>query len=245
MEGLGQIVARAGHRDMLLLHRLQQRRLSAGRGAVDFVSHQQLREDRTGNETKAALAAGVFFQHFGAENVGRHQVWRELHAAGIHAERNAHGLDQLGLGETGHTNQKRVAAGQDRDQSALDHQVLAEDDGADGFLGRAHMGGGRFRRAHDHILELFQVFTAWRRHDPSFLLSRVFLLPKGYATNAPHRICCGLCGESASLFRRAYAILHRGSGPVTKLRTGAKFLIIVGKQWRRQGRKRASPGWTV
>ena len=33
---------------------------------------------------------------------------------GVEAEHDAHGLDQLGLGEAGHADQQRVAAGQDR-----------------------------------------------------------------------------------------------------------------------------------
>ena len=41
-----QIVARAGDGDVLLLHRLQQRRLGARAGAVDLVGHQQLGEHR-------------------------------------------------------------------------------------------------------------------------------------------------------------------------------------------------------
>ena len=42
MEGLRQVVARAGDGDVLLLHRLQQRRLGARGGAVDLVGHQQV-----------------------------------------------------------------------------------------------------------------------------------------------------------------------------------------------------------
>ena len=114
MERLGQIVARAGDRDVLFLHRLQQRRLRARRGAVDFVGHQKLREHRPGDEAETALAAGAFLQHLGAENVGRHQVGRELDAPRVEPERDAHGLDQLGLGEAGHADQQPVAAGQDR-----------------------------------------------------------------------------------------------------------------------------------
>ena len=165
MEGLGQIVARAGDRDVLLLHRLQQRRLRARRGAVDLVGHQQLREHRAGDEAEAALAARAFLQHLGAENVGRHQIGRELDAARVEPERDAHGLDQLGLGEAGHADQQRMAAGQHGHQRALDHDVLAENDLADGGLGGAHVGGGRFRRAHDHVFQLLQAFAACHRHD--------------------------------------------------------------------------------
>ena len=103
-------MARARDRDVVLLHRLQQRRLGARAGAVDLVGHQQLREDRAGDEAEAALAARRFLQHLGAENVGGHQVGRELDAPRVEAERGAQGLDQLGLGEARHADQQRVAA---------------------------------------------------------------------------------------------------------------------------------------
>ena len=74
VERARQIVARAGDRDMMLLHRLQQRRLGARAGAVDLVGHQQLGEHRARDEAEIALAAGALLQHLGAENVGRHQV---------------------------------------------------------------------------------------------------------------------------------------------------------------------------
>ncbi len=110
MERLRQIVPRARDRDVLLLHRLEQCGLRARRGAVDLVGHQELREHRTGDEAEIALAAGAFLQHFAAENVGRHQVGRELNAARIEAERDPHRFDQLGLGEAGHADQEAVAA---------------------------------------------------------------------------------------------------------------------------------------
>ena len=87
VERAGQIMARARDRDMLLLHGLQQRRLGARTGAVDLVGHQQLGENRTGNEAEAAPAALAFLQHLGAENVGRHQVGSELDPARVEAER--------------------------------------------------------------------------------------------------------------------------------------------------------------
>ena len=164
MERLRQIVARAGDRDVLLLHRLQQRRLRARRGAVDFVGHQQLGEDRTGDEAEAALAALAFFQHLGAENVGRHQVGRELDAPRVEPEHGAHRVHKFRLGEARHAEEERMAAGQNGDQRLLDDLVLAEDDGADRGLGRADMIGRRFRRAHDHVFELFEPFSASNGH---------------------------------------------------------------------------------
>ena len=46
-------------------------------------------------------------------------------------------LDQPRLGEAGHADQQRVAAGEQRDQRLIDHLALAEDDAADAL---AHQG---------------------------------------------------------------------------------------------------------
>ena len=158
------IVPRAGDGDVLLLHRLQQRRLRARTGAVDFVGHKELREHRTGQEAEAALAGLAFFQHFGAENVRRHQVGRELDAPCVKAKDDPQGFDQLGLGEAGHAKQQRVAAGQDSDQRLLDHLVLAEDHRADRRLRRGDMRRGRFGGPHDHVFEFFETISASNGH---------------------------------------------------------------------------------
>ncbi len=154
MERLGQVVALAGHGDVPLLHRLQQRRLRARRGAIDLIRHQKLGEHRSGDEAEAALAAGLF-QHFRADDVGRHQVRRELDAFPVQPQDDAQRLDQLGLGQPGHADQKAVAAGQHRHQRLLDHRVLAEDRLADrlahpGQRGRGalQMGGGARTLSH-------------------------------------------------------------------------------------------------
>ena len=173
MERRRQVVPRARDRDVMLLHRLQQRRLRARGGAVDLVGHQQLREHRAGDEAETALAARRLLQHLGAENVGGHQVGRELDAPRIEPERRAHGLDQLGLGEARHADQQPVAAGEDRDQRAVDHLLLAEDDGADRGLGGARMRRRGFGGPHHHVLEFFEPFDR-DRHEPAPVL-RVLL----------------------------------------------------------------------
>jgi hypothetical protein len=130
MERGGQVVAFAGDGDVIFLHRLQQRRLGARRGAVDLVGHQQLGEDRSRDEAEGALAGLVLLHHLGAEDVGWHQVGRELDAARVEAEHDAQCLDQLGLGKARHADEQRMAAGQKRHQCALDDAFLAEDDRA-------------------------------------------------------------------------------------------------------------------
>ncbi len=105
MERPRYVVTVAGDGDVQFLHRLQQRRLGARAGAVDLISHQQLSEDRTGQEAKAAAATGTFVEHLAADDVRRHQIGRELDALGVESEHDAHGLDQLGLGEARQSDQ--------------------------------------------------------------------------------------------------------------------------------------------
>ena len=131
MEGRRQVVALAGDGHVVFLHRLEQRRLGARAGAVDLVGHQQLGEDRAGDEAEIAGAVGGLVHHLRADDVGGHEVGGELDAPRRQAENGAQRLDQLGLGEAGHADQEAVAAGEDRDQRAVDHRFLAVDDLAD------------------------------------------------------------------------------------------------------------------
>ena len=89
MKGIRQVVAYARHRDMLFLHRLQQRRLGTRRRAVDFVGHQQFGEDRPADEAEGARTAGAFLHHFRAGDVGGHQVGSELDARRIQPQHDA------------------------------------------------------------------------------------------------------------------------------------------------------------
>ena len=124
-------MALAGNRDVVLLHGLQQGGLGLGAGAVDLVGHQQLGEDGALDEAEAAPAAGgVVLQHLRADDVGGHQVGRELDALGVEAQDFAQRLHQQRLGEARHADQQGVAAAQQGDQRVLDHLLLAEDDGA-------------------------------------------------------------------------------------------------------------------
>ena len=70
-------VGHAVDRDLLLLHRFEQRRLRLGRGAVDLVGQHDLGDDRPGAELELA-AALVVDRHAG--DVAGQQVGRELDA---------------------------------------------------------------------------------------------------------------------------------------------------------------------
>ena len=92
-------------------------------------------------------------QHLRAQNVGGHQVRRELDAARLEAEHRAERIDQLGLGEAGHADDEAVAAGQDGDQRVLDDLLLAEDDRGDGLARLADLVDGGFGGMHDGGIE--------------------------------------------------------------------------------------------
>ena len=55
-EELRQFVRLASHRNLSLLHGLEHSRLHLGRGAVDFISEDEVAEDRARLELKAPLA---------------------------------------------------------------------------------------------------------------------------------------------------------------------------------------------
>ena len=117
-------------RHFLLLHRLEECRLRFGRRAVDLVGQQDVAEDRAGDEDHDALAGGVvLLDDVGADDVGRHQVGRELDALVLEPEHGAERFDEARLGEAGHADQQRVAAGEQRDESKVDDALLAKNNG--------------------------------------------------------------------------------------------------------------------
>ena len=107
------------------LHRFQQGRLHLGRGAVDFVGQQDVGEDRAAVHVERGRG---LVEDLRAEDVGRQEVDRELHAAELQVDGPGHGADQQRLGQSGHALQEQVSAGEQRDQHALDHLFLTDDD---------------------------------------------------------------------------------------------------------------------
>ena len=75
-----ELMGRRAAGDGPLLHRFEQRRLRLGRGAVDLVGQHQVGEDRARLETQAFAAALVGLHDHAADDVGGHQVGRELDA---------------------------------------------------------------------------------------------------------------------------------------------------------------------
>ena len=108
----------------------------AGR-AVDLVGEQEVGEDGAQLDIEAGLVRAVDAR---PDEVGRHQVRRELDALERAAEDVGEGLDRERLGEAGHALEEEVAARQQADEDPLEHRVLADDDPPD--LEQDGLGGG-------------------------------------------------------------------------------------------------------
>ena len=135
------LAALRADRDLALLHHLEQRRLHLGRRAVDLVGEQEVAED--GAELRVERP-GVGAVDAGADEVARHEVRGELDAPELRVERVGEGPDRQGLGEARHALEEQVPAGQECDEHALEHRVLADDDTPDleedSFRGFARIG---------------------------------------------------------------------------------------------------------
>ena len=160
MKGAGQGVDFPGNRHALFLHGLQKCRLRAGRGAVDFVRHQQLAEDRPLQEAKTPPAIGLVFQHLTAQDIGRHQIGRELHPPGIQPHHPAERFHQLGLAQARHTHQQHMPAREQPDQALFHHIGLAIDGRTDGRPYRGQLLAQFFNFLHQECRFLsFSTFT--------------------------------------------------------------------------------------
>ena len=111
--------------DLALLHHFQKRALHLGGRAVDFVGQHQIGEHRPqhGGEFAALLVVDA-----GADQVGGHQIGRELDAleAALHGARQ--GRDRQGLGQARHAFDQKMPAGQKRDQHPFQEMILADHD---------------------------------------------------------------------------------------------------------------------
>jgi hypothetical protein len=100
----------------------------ASRGAVDFVGEHDLREDWSGLETHFAFAVIRFGHDVGADDVGGHQVRRELDAREAQFKTLRERADQQCLSQSGRAFQQAVAAGEDAGQHAVDDVAVADHD---------------------------------------------------------------------------------------------------------------------
>ena len=111
--------------DLALLHGFKHRALHLRCGTVNFVSEEEVGEDRAAVD---AEVAGLLVDDFGADDVGRQHVDRELNATEIQVNGLGDRVHEERLRQAGHTLQEQVAAGEERDHDALDDDVLADDD---------------------------------------------------------------------------------------------------------------------
>ena len=76
----------------------------------------------------AFAAAVVGLDDHAADDVGRHQVGRELDARILQLQRAGQGAEESGLAQAGNTFEQHVSAGKQADEHALDYIVLPYDD---------------------------------------------------------------------------------------------------------------------
>ncbi|GAA4314374.1 hypothetical protein GCM10023178_75730 [Actinomadura luteofluorescens] len=145
-EGAGEGVGVAAEGDLAFGHDLQEGGLDLGGGAVDLVGEDEVDED--GAEFDVELFGGGVVDA-GADDVGGDEVGGELEAGEGAADDAGEGADGEGLGDAGDAFQEAVAAGEECDDHAFDHVLLADDDLLDlgeGVLqedcGLVDVGGG-------------------------------------------------------------------------------------------------------
>src|SRR3954451_11534416 len=125
-------VAHAVHRHLVFLHRFEQGRLRLRRGAVHFVREDHVGEDRPGDEADFTTPADpVLLDHFGADDVRRHQVRRELDAVELQVNRLRQAFDQQRFRQPRHAAEQHVSAGEKRGQDLLNHRLLADNRAAE------------------------------------------------------------------------------------------------------------------
>ena len=86
------------------------------------------------------MAVLVLLEHLGADDVGRHQVRRELDPGERQVDDLRQGLQQHGLADAGDAFEEHVALGEQARDDGADQFTLADDDLADLGLDL----GGRF-----------------------------------------------------------------------------------------------------
>jgi hypothetical protein len=110
--------------DLVFAHRLQQRGLHLGRGAIDFIGQDQVVENRPALEFESAFLGAV---DLGAGQVGRQQVRGELDAVEIAFDAVGQHLDGGGLGQARRAFHQQVAVTEQGHGQAAHQALLAND----------------------------------------------------------------------------------------------------------------------
>ena len=111
---LGQRIGMSVHRNLTFVHGFEQRGLSLGRGAIDFVGQKDIRKDRAAFEFKLLLDGRV---NGNSQHVRGQHVAGELHSLESAIESSGQSLPESGFAHARDTFNQQVAARQDRDQS--------------------------------------------------------------------------------------------------------------------------------
>ena len=115
-----QLVRDGIDRHLALLHALEQPGLGLRRGAVDLVDDHDVGEDRAGPELEPRFALVV---DVGADDVGRQQVGRALHARELAVDRPRQRAGERGLADARVVLHQDVTLGEERDDHVLEHVI--------------------------------------------------------------------------------------------------------------------------
>ncbi len=114
-----------GHADFL--HRFEECGLCLGRRAVDLVGQHDVGEDRTGLELEERPALRVLLDDVRADDVGGHQVRRELNAREPKVQHVGEGVHQAGLADAGNALEQHVTAREQARHRAGDNLLVSDD----------------------------------------------------------------------------------------------------------------------
>jgi hypothetical protein len=109
---------------VLLLHRLEERRLRLRSGAIDLIGKEEIRKDRSRFEAECLLATLVLDDDVRADNIGRHEVGRELDASELEVHRLPERSHEHRLAKPRHAFEEHVASSEEGDQHSLEDLLL-------------------------------------------------------------------------------------------------------------------------
>ena len=121
-----QLVGLPCHRDLAFLHGLQEGSLDFGRGPVDFVCQDQVREDGPLVEPELPLPVSTVV-YLCSGYIRRQEVRRKLNAAEVRVKVAGQGLHGPSLGQAGQPFHQEIPVGEKRQEDALHHGLLAND----------------------------------------------------------------------------------------------------------------------
>jgi len=122
-EEFGKRMGRVASGNLALAHRLEERGLDLRGSTVDFVSEDEVVEDRTGLKMKARVFGVI---DLGTRHVGGQQIGSELDAMIVTVDRIRESLDGTGLRESRGALDEEMPVGQQGDEQALSQPVLTD-----------------------------------------------------------------------------------------------------------------------